>query len=91
MNKKTAETLLAEISAMSGQSLDFFMSRAGRARACLRDNPDLRPQVTESLAATIGAMRADLAARVANAASERLIRALEAEADAAAARKEAVK
>jgi hypothetical protein len=80
----TAETLLAEISALSGQSLDFFMSRAGRARACLRDNPSLRSQATRSLAATLEAMRANLAARVADAACQRLIQALETEADAAA-------
>ena len=100
MNKKnakaaapevTAETLLAEISAMSGQSLDFFMSRAGRARACLRDKPALRFQATQSLAATLEAMRANLAARVADAACQRLIQALETEADAAAAQRDSAK
>lgn len=88
----TAETLLAEISAMSGQSLDFFMSRAGRARICLRNNPACRAKATQSLAATLEAMRANLAARIADSASRKLIEAMETEEDAAAwARKDSAK
>jgi hypothetical protein len=79
-----AETLLEEIAALRGQSLDFFMSRAGRARICLRNNPACRAQATRSLAATLEAMRLNLAARAADAASRKLIEAMETEADAAA-------
>ena len=80
----TAETLLEQIAALRGQSLDFFMSRAGRARICLRNNPASRAQATRSLAATLEAMRLNLAARAADSASRKLIEAMETEEDAAA-------
>ena len=77
----TAETLLAEITELGGQSLDVFMSHAGRARICLRNNPAMRSQATKSLAATLDAMRANLAARVTQASARRLVEALESEFD----------
>jgi hypothetical protein len=76
--------LLEEIANLRGQSLDFYMSRAGRARICLRNNPYIRAEATLALAATLEAMRLNLAARAADAASRKLIEAMETEEDAAA-------